>query len=309
MGPPPQYDSFVGSSTRQGQALSYQGFSSVPSFQSFEGSAGRSWGRHRQDNQRPTASFDPVGKGSKSGKASPGGKVGLSGKAPAEPEQKPRCGGVIAELTSDGRLGDSSRHTKLSTPSYASHPARPQAFEHYSHTRGYEYRHGPSSYNGYKVAETDDDDWAKNPDIFSSVNPAFDHVHQEVSWKGSQPARMPYAGIAAELTNDGRLRTDWWAPEGKTREGSLFWKEEGHAFESSKSGKAGEAWSGEAAAAGMKKGMVGQRQLAKAKASMGTARRAKTRLEVQWNCKHRPRRPAAKRDVASRPVVENALQE
>lgn len=40
------------------------------------------------------------------------------------------------------------------------------------------------------------------------------HVSFEVSWKGSQPARMPYAGIAAELTNDGRLRTDWWAPEG-----------------------------------------------------------------------------------------------
>lgn len=34
-------------------------------------------------------------------------------------EHSPRsgCGGVIAELTSDGRLGDSSRHTKLSTPS------------------------------------------------------------------------------------------------------------------------------------------------------------------------------------------------
>ena len=91
----------------------------------------------------------------------------------------------------------------IPTRGYASHPARPQAFEHYSHTRGYEYRHGPSSYNGYKVAETDDDDWAKNPaarrqmqlrellrdssqlmatemtlsafcqDIFSSVNPVL----------------------------------------------------------------------------------------------------------------------------------------
>ncbi len=51
----------------------------------------------------------------------------------------------------------------IPTPGYASHPARPQAFEHYSHTSGYEHRHGRSSYDGYKVSETDDDDWAKNP--------------------------------------------------------------------------------------------------------------------------------------------------
>ena len=41
----------------------------------------------------------------------------------------------------------------------------------------------------------------------------------------SQGAKMPYAGIAAELTNDGRLRADWRASEGagyKCRDSDCF---------------------------------------------------------------------------------------
>lgn len=231
LGLSPDYGGFAGAAHQDPQLSSYGGFSSSPPIQSFERPG--TLRAHQEDFQRSTGGYKSgKGKGGK-GSKSHAGKDGWSGKAAPEPERKVGgCGGVIAELTSDGRLGTMSRNDR--TQSDFRHSRRPQTSQAFD--KDYSRR------VDYKVSEPDDD-WAKNPDIFSSANydnydsHAWDQpqAHVVPSSGGrcaSLTAKMPYAGIAAELTSDGRLRADWRASEG-------------HDFEASRQGKGNDSWSNE----------------------------------------------------------------
>lgn len=104
------------------------------------------------------------------------------------------AGGIVAELTGDGRF--SSGH-QLNAGAPAFHPRQHQTPQQTFEFEG--------------VANPDDDDWVKNPDIRS-------YWTAPDAKQGSSVRQVPvptassgrYAGIAAELTSDGRLDPEPW---------------------------------------------------------------------------------------------------